>query len=535
MRRWKTVNNGGIVFENVQTGDGRVWTDGAWSWENPADVPLQWNPDDNSSHEGTLTFGNADRIERVDNRIEAEGPFDDSLPRADELVQRMEQGLASGVSVVYDDVTVEIVDNSGTSPDGAEESVVVMASATLRLDHRGTTVVNAPPHIARLLTRNGGVLLAAAGDPAPDAGDVLFEDSSDSLIYRYTRSRLRAITLVDVPAFVDARIELGASEAAPAEPVIASASFPLAPPRSWLFMPEPDDSSDLWVLQPDGQSWAVPLTILDSGQFYGHACYFGQCHIGYLDDCVSPPLSSDEFLARARVLDEHGDVKTHGALTGVLRVDDGTDVPVMPVVLSADHPDGWMFSADAQDEYAHTGLQWGQCRVTQSPIGVWVAGALNPDITPEQLRVLRASALSGDWREVPGEQGAQFVAVLTVSRPGFPIARHALAASGLTVAAPQPFVQYDEQGRVLRASALNVVHAACPECEQRQRLGGSLTAANARSDDEVLRILNVLERRTRSLGKEAMTAALSRMVDQAQIDEDHYLEAWRSLRGDLAS
>lgn len=532
------------MFEEMQTGDGRIWQLGAWKWEDPADVPLQWNPDDNSSHEGTLTFGNADRIERVENRIEAEGPFDDSLPRAEELVARMEQGLATGVSVVYDDVALQII---STKPldESEDEGIVIMASATLRLDHRGTTVLNAPPHVARLLEQHGGVIVAAAGDPLPEESEVLFEDESDAVLYNYTRSRLRAITLVDVPAFIDARIELTAgstdtsldageeeSEVEDDEGggLVASARFPLAPPLDWFFTPEPEDDDERWVLQPDGVSYAVPLTILDSGQFYGHACYFGQCHIGYLRDCVSPPLSSDEFLARAREVDEHGVTVRPGFLTGEVVCADGTHLPIAPIVLKADHPNAYLFADEAQDEYAHTGLQWGQCRVTQSPVGVWVCGALNPDVTPEQLRVLRASALSGDWRDVPGERGAQFIAALTVSRPGFPIARAAMAASGMTVVPAEPFVEFNEEGRVVRASGLNVVRHVCAECEKRKRLGTVLSVEPDPRIDELLRLAKRLDARTAHLRTAAQDNALDRLAMHRHERNDGRLIAWRQAR-----
>jgi hypothetical protein len=315
--------------------------------------------------------------------------------------------------------------------------------------------------------------------------------------------------------------------------MLASAgAFPLAPPRDWFFTPEPEDTSDEWVLQPDGVSWAVPLTILDSGQFYGHACYFGQCHVGYLDDCVSPPLSSDEWLASVRETDAAG-VVTDGFFTGHTLCASGDDVPTSPVVLDADHPDQWLFAPDAVDAYAHTGLAWGDCRVTQSPVGVWVCGAVRPDISPEQLRVLRASSLSGDWRSVPGYNGAQFIAALTVSRPGFPIARHALAASGITsMPSARPFVQYDQDGVIVRASALNVVRHLCPGCAERE--AGLLTAVQDGRLDAVLHVLGLLERRTRHLAPDAHRAALARLADDQQM-QDWQLEAWRAGRADLAS
>ena len=63
--------------------------------------------------------------------------------------------------------------------------------------------------------------------------------------------------------------------------------------------------------------------------------------------------------------------------------------------------------------------------------GIWVSGALRPSVTPEQVRAIRASAPSGDWRPIGGS--LELVAVCQVNVPGFPIAR-ARVASGAVMA-----------------------------------------------------------------------------------------------------
>jgi hypothetical protein len=64
--------------------------------------------------------------------------------------------------------------------------------------------------------------------------------------------------------------------------------------------------------------------------------------------------------------------------------------------------------------------------------GIWMAGALRPTVTPEQVRTLRASSVSGDWR--PMGRHLALVAVLAVNVPGFSVPRPQLAASGEPVA-----------------------------------------------------------------------------------------------------
>ena len=63
----------------------------------------------------------------------------------------------------------------------------------------------------------------------------------------------------------------------------------------------------------------------------------------------------------------------------------------------------------------------------EDEIGIWVAGAVRPGTTDEQIRTLRAAKLSGDWREIGGS--LEMVGVLAVNVPGFPIPKPALAAS----------------------------------------------------------------------------------------------------------
>ncbi len=68
--------------------------------------------------------------------------------------------------------------------------------------------------------------------------------------------------------------------------------------------------------------------------------------------------------------------------------------------------------------------------IYEDAYGIVVAGAMRPNVTPEQVRELRASPLSGDWRPLQGR--SELVALLAVNTPGFLIPR---VASGALVAA----------------------------------------------------------------------------------------------------
>src|ERR1019366_6278485 len=57
----------------------------------------------------------------------------------------------------------------------------------------------------------------------------------------------------------------------------------------------------------------------------------------------------------------------------------------------------------------------------EDEFGIWFAGSLRASATDEQVSLLRASSISGDWRD------NELVAALAVNEPGFPLA---VVASG---------------------------------------------------------------------------------------------------------
>jgi hypothetical protein len=69
----------------------------------------------------------------------------------------------------------------------------------------------------------------------------------------------------------------------------------------------------------------------------------------------------------------------------------------------------------------------------EDQFGIFVAGALRPGVSPEQVRVLRASSFSGDWRPINGR--LELVAVCAVNVPGFMTPRAILASAGGKVTA----------------------------------------------------------------------------------------------------
>lgn len=219
--------------------------------------------------------------------------------------------------------------------------------------------------------------------------------------------RIMGVTLVPKPAFQECTIQL-AEESDPVgmqnseqDALVACASvvasIPVVPPKSWFEDPK--------------LSGPTPLTVTDDGRVFGHIAAWHVDHIG-LSFGTKPPRSRSGY------------AYFH---TGVIRTDDGSDVPVGQLTLAGGHASLSADAAAAAKHYDDTASAFADVHAGEDAYGIWVSGALRPSITPEQVRAIRASAPSGDWRPIMGS--LELVAVCQVNVPGFPIAR-ARVASG---------------------------------------------------------------------------------------------------------
>lgn len=379
----------------------------------------------------------------------------------------------------------------------------------------------------------GGRMFGCSVDPGP-ATEATFRctekdpegDFCIDGIYEFSAYEIIGLTCTPFPGFAQAAIRLvaegdmaagvavgiAASLPAVTEAVrsVVASSAPTRPPRAWFEAPEPDLGDERLIPQ-EGGALAMPFQISDEGWFMGHLTYDGQCHVGYQNTCVSAPGSMTGY-AHFHV----GDLVT----------DEGDHLAVGALFAGTDHADISYGPAATVDHYAHTGMAWGDARVTDGQFGVWACGALRPDLTDAQLRVIRASTMSGDWRRIGGH--LELVAALSVNSGGFPIVREALAASGLAMADEGMVRARIVGGEQVALVAASVVQR-CPECARRAQM--ALAAGNAGGHDiEVLqrleaqgRLLATLERRTRHLAPEA--AQYSLKVSAKNMPDEAVLEA----------
>lgn len=384
--RWEGV----IAREGEMTGDGRLIEAGALRWDD-LPIPLRVAFKDVGGHDGAEVCGRIETVERRDNGdIYATGTFDLGSAAGTEAFRQVSEQMSNGVSIDTDDVTFRIMAKADMSGGDSAES-------------GSGSDEEADP--------DGRVKVAAMS-------------SSDELVV-IESARLRAATLVAVPAFATARVyaagqapstsetperdenvdsEEKMARSADADPLsrdsLTAAAIPTAPPEAWFKDPQ--------------LTGPTALVVEDGGRVYGHIAAWGTCHIGQVGKCVEPPTSPSNY-AYFR--------------TGALRTAEDTSVAVGHLTMGTGHAGPRDSANAAAEHYDNTGTVFADVAAGEDAYGIWVAGSLRPGITAEQVRVARSAPISGDWRTIRGS--LELVGALAVNVPGFPVPRpQGLLASG---------------------------------------------------------------------------------------------------------
>lgn len=371
--------SGVIGMEDELTGDGRLIEGGALEWATP--IPLRFVLEDVGGHEGAVTIGRILSVSRGEGgKIEATGDFDLGSEVGREAARLVGGEVLNGVSMDLDSVAFEVrvareLYDAEEIRDPDDEVLAEEGSGQekqLETDSEGRVIV-------AKLNANDEVMVTTA-------------------------ARIRAATLVSIPAFADAKVFAAEAPArdVDSEALVASAA-PVEPPKDWFFRPEADGPT--------------ALTITDEGQVYGHLATWDTCHVADPSGagvCVMAPKNTSGY------------AYFH---TGAVKTAEGVLVPTGTIRFNTRHASMRSKADDAAAHYDNTGLAGADIHVTDGKYGIWVSGALRPGVTTEQIRTLRASPLSGDWRYVGGK--LELVGALAVNLPGFPIPRtQGLVASG---------------------------------------------------------------------------------------------------------
>lgn len=384
--RWEGV----IAREGEMTGDGRLIESGALRWDD-LPIPLRVAFKDVGGHDGAEVCGRIETVERRDGGdIYATGTFDLGSATGIEAFRQVSEQMSNGVSIDTDDVTFRIMAKADMPEAGVADS--------------------------------GN---AEDGEPDPDGRVKVAAMSSSDELTVIESARLRAATLVAVPAFATARVYAAGQAPSAPEPAerdenvdseaemarsadddplsrdsLTAAAIPTAPPEAWFKDP--------------ALTGPTALVVEDDGRVYGHIAAWGTCHIGQIGKCVEPPTSPSNY-AYFR--------------TGALKTAEGTSVAVGHLTMGTGHAGPRDSANAAAEHYDNTGTVFADVAAGEDAYGIWVAGSLRPGITAEQVRVARSAPISGDWRTIRGS--LELVGALAVNVPGFPVPRpQGLLASG---------------------------------------------------------------------------------------------------------
>jgi len=374
-----------LCVEGVQTSDKRMLAEGAIGWR---DLPLSLMSQFETApgHDGAEICGRIDSITRVGNEIIGEGVFD-SGAHGVETQRLVAEGTLTGVSIdlAVEEVTFEEPDGYDGEPmdeiDLLFEGIMVVQSGKIM----GATITPFPAF-------EEASIVVASGAP------VTFRTQGFWTELHSDGTRTAAVTADGTPLPV---LATDADGGLHLTGITASAAglAPEHPPAEWFSMPEADGPT--------------PLTVTDEGQVYGHAALWGTCHIG-LPGCTTPPKSSSNY-----AYFHLGETVTA----------EGGRVATGKITMGTGHAPLSLGRTAAAAHYDDTGAAVADVVATDGRHGPWLCGAVRPTADEAQVRALRASPVSGDWRPLGGGKGLEFVAALAVNVPGFPVPRQALAAS----------------------------------------------------------------------------------------------------------
>lgn len=373
-----------IIVEGIETGDKRLFVENGLTWRD-LPLPLMAQDQNMPEHMESVLIGNIDKITRQGTEIHGWGAYlTEPGPDAARLIALVQSGELRGVSADIDDVEFELLIPT-TDADGnplpdpwamPEDGAEPPPEATEEIDGVGYEVVTMMQPILRVTE---GRVMGATVTPFPAFQEAFIEDDTGSLTAA-GRAETRRLAAGMV---IEPLVAAGVREANPVR-----FDFPEIPPREWFEVPEAPGP--------------MPLTILDSGQVFGHLAVWGECHIGITGECVEAPPSPSNY-ARFHV--------------GECPVDDGGRVSVGRLTFHTGHAGRALNAREAQQHYDDSGQGAADLVAVDGQYGIWVCGAARSTLTTAQVREVMSTPPSGDWR-LFGNQ-LDMVAALCVNVPGF--------------------------------------------------------------------------------------------------------------------
>lgn len=406
---------------NRSTGDSRRFATGSVTLA-PTPFPFEWVRERHGGHDGAVSVGVVQEAAVMSvGQALSDGYISEDAVRKLGL-NHSDQGVF-GRGEMFDDADRE------TMPTLAED-----VATALHLVENGTLGPSVDPD-----SFEGVPVVVGTDTPVTwdmiEAAEMAGEELKLEMLI--TAARVRAATLVSIPAFVETSAPLEITEAL-ADATTEETAALVASVASTAWTP------DVTLFEPPAKALTDRMEITwdyERGQVFGIIAPWGTCHTGIPGECITAPEDPNggayAWFHRHAVETADGGLVWAGRLT-----------------VGGNHAPLGLTAAQAIAQYdSKTTAAFVLARET--PAGILVSGPINPDLTAAHKSVLARRKVSGDWREAPGGDLA-LVEVLALphgprhlSEPGFPVvATHftkgrqtALTAAfgaGLPEVAPSP-------------------------------------------------------------------------------------------------
>lgn len=378
---------------NASTGDGRRFQSGAIELA-PVPFPFEWARAREGGHDGAVTIG---AVQETAIMTVAQAITDGwvSKEQAKGLPGKLEGVFAKG----------EMLDHASREdmPRLAEDVAEVMT-----LIDAGTL----GPSVD-LDSFEGVPVMEGSDTPVSyDELEAYWEETGEEpkLELLITAGRVRAATLVSIPAFQETSrpLELiaevaaegeAAADSTPVAALIASVAGQTARPAVADFARELDGPTPITYDQ-------------ETGRVFGHIATWRTCHVGFEGVCITPPRDDEpeqySRFNRYAVETEDGIVWAGRLTVGGRHA--GLNLNASQAMATHDGKTVVAYVRAYSDEH-----------------GIAVAGVLEPDLDATTWATLERRKVSGDWRETP--DGLSLIEVLALSpgprshsEPGFPVA-----------------------------------------------------------------------------------------------------------------
>lgn len=234
----------------------------------------------------------------------------------------------------------------------------------------------------------------------------------------------------------------GGKTGADAEPTLADEVEALTAAAYRIDVPDLPPAA--WFDPPTDVEIPGAFCITDAGRVYGILAPLDTGHRAYAQSArrLTVPRGNVDY---SRWMGGEALVKLSNGKAGRL-------AGVGPITMDCGHASRFRTDHDvAPAHYDNSCTVLAKARVGETPEGLpWVAGALEPGVTPVQLSRALACRMSGDWQPHPDRPGwDELIAVLLVPSPGFASTR-----TGPTLT---------RREGALVASSMPVVHVSVPE------------------------------------------------------------------------